>query len=131
MQSLIHYFEHVPDMHRALLLTLAVALFWWLEHPHSLLADRRQRHHALTNARFVLFGAVVQLLIGYSLLNTLNWTEQHGWGLVRLLPLGGHPVLSFALSFLLLDYLEYVYHVLMHRYGFLWRFHAVTMPTQP
>ncbi len=125
MQSLIHYFSNVPDLHRALLLTVSVTLFWWLENPRSPFTNTRRRQHALTNATFVFFGAIVQLFLGYSLLNTLNWTAHHHWGLVRLLPVDGHPLLGFALSFLLLDLLEYVYHVLMHRYSYLWRFHAV------
>lgn len=70
-------------------------------------------------------GGIVQLFFGYLLLNTLGWTAHQQWGLIRLLPLNQHPLLIFALSFLLLDLLEYVYHVLMHRYGYLWRFHAV------
>jgi sterol desaturase/sphingolipid hydroxylase (fatty acid hydroxylase superfamily) len=125
MQSLIHYFSNVPDGHRVLLLTVSVTLFWWLENPALLLADSSRWHHALTNATFVFLGAFVQLVFGYSLLNALNWTAHHHWGLVRLLPIAQHPLLGFVLSFLLLDLLEYTYHVLMHRYGYLWRFHAV------
>ena len=125
MQSFVHYFSNVPDAHRVLLLTLSVTLFWWLENPRSLFANMRRRKHALTNATFVLLGAIVQLFFGYSLLNTLDWTANHQWGIVRLLPVEQHPLLGFVLSFLLLDLLEYVYHVFMHRYGYLWRFHAV------
>ncbi|RYC66717.1 sterol desaturase family protein [Spirosoma sordidisoli] len=125
MQSLIRYFANVPDVHRVLLLTVSIAFFWWLEHAKSLVATGRSWHHALTNATFVFTGAIVQLFFGYALLNTLNWTAHHHWGLVRLLPVDQHPVLDFALSFLLLDLLEYTYHVFMHRYGYLWRFHAV------
>lgn len=126
MQSLIYYFSNVPDLHRVLLLTLSIAFFWWLENPRSLTkAQNQRRQHALTNATFIFAGGIVQLFFGYSLLNTLAWTAEHQWGAVRLFPLEQHPLLSFVLSFLLLDLLEYVYHVLMHRYSYGWRFHAV------
>ena len=36
-----------------------------------------------------------------------------------------HPALKAALSFLLLDYTNYIWHLLMHKLPLLWRFHVV------
>src|SRR5207247_1649650 len=46
--------------------------------------------------------------------------EAHGWGLLRLL---GLPAwIAAPLAFVLLDYTLWVWHLLNHRVGLLWRF---------
>ena len=125
LPAVMNYFAHVPDSHRIALLTLSIALFWELENGQQWRLNYPRRPHALTNAAFIFTGALVQLLLGYSLLRVLNWTDQHHWGIVPHLPGAGHPLIQFLSAFVLLDLLEYVYHVLMHRYANLWRFHAV------
>lgn len=121
----IRYFSHIRDWHRVFLLTGMITLFWILENRQHWRLTVTRWPHALTNATFVLTGAVVQMMFGYWLLRELNWTSHHHWGLLTHLPFTGHPVIYCLLAFLLLDFLEYVYHILMHRYGTLWRFHAV------
>jgi sterol desaturase/sphingolipid hydroxylase (fatty acid hydroxylase superfamily) len=123
--SVTHYFSHLPDSHRIALLTLSVTLFWWLENRQGWRMGYSRWPHALTNAAFMLTGGAVQLLLGYLLLNALNWTNLHHWGLAHQLPFADQPLVHFVASFLILDFLEYIYHVVMHRYRYLWRFHAV------
>jgi sterol desaturase/sphingolipid hydroxylase (fatty acid hydroxylase superfamily) len=50
-------------------------------------------------------------------------TENLGWGLIPSLKLSGVPAL--ILSLLLLDYSQYVWHVLLHKNRLLWRFHNI------
>jgi sterol desaturase/sphingolipid hydroxylase (fatty acid hydroxylase superfamily) len=119
------YFTHLPDSHRIGLLTLSVTLFWWLENQQGWRMTYPRWPHALTNATFTLTGGLVQLLLGYSLLKALNWTSLHQWGLTRHMPFANQPLVHFLAAFLILDLLEYLYHRLMHRYAYLWRFHAV------
>ena len=124
-QHIIRYFAQAPSLHRVFLLAGSMGLFWLLENrQHWRLAYPRWSH-ARTNALFVLGGAVVQILLGYAQLHELSWTSHHHWGLLAQLPLTAHPLIRCLLAFLLLDFLEYVYHVLMHRFSYLWRFHAV------
>lgn len=125
LTALTTYFSHVPDSHRVAVLTLSVTLFWWLENRQGWQMNYPRWPHALTNAAFMLTGGLVQLLLGYLLLNALNWTNLHHWGLARHLPYANQPFVHFLASFLILDLLEYVYHLFMHRYTYLWRFHAV------
>ncbi|WP_138994244.1 sterol desaturase family protein [Larkinella sp. C7] len=125
MFSITNYFAHVPDSHRIGLLLLTIGLFWHLENRQSWRLDFRRWRHALTNARFTLVDGLVQLLLGFALLRELDWIEFHNWGLVRQLPFANQPVVHFIAVFVVLDFLEYLYHVVMHRYGYLWRFHAV------
>jgi len=49
--------------------------------------------------------------------------EHHRWGLLGLVDLP--PWGEAAAALLLMDYTFYVWHVLMHRVPFLWRFHSV------
>ena len=123
--TVIHYFAHIPDSHRIALLTLSITLFWWLENRQGWRMTYPRWPHALTNAAFMLTGGLVQLLLGYSLLNALNWTSLHHWGLAWHLPYANLPLVHFLGAFFILDLLEYLYHVVMHRYSYLWRFHAV------
>src|SRR5919201_5372006 len=50
------------------------------------------------------------------------WVEENHWGLLKLasLPLWLEVLLAVAL----LDYTLYLWHVLLHRVPFLWRFHV-------
>lgn len=51
------------------------------------------------------------------------WVEKQNWGLVRQFSL---PLwLEVTVALVLMDYTFYVWHVLMHRAPFLWRFHLV------
>ena len=66
-----------------------------------------------------------ELILSVLFVKTIAWTQLHHFGIVYLLPLEGHPVLLFVVSFLLLDLGEYIYHVVAHKVRPLWSFHAV------
>lgn len=52
-----------------------------------------------------------------------KWAEEDGIGLLNWLEM---PVwITYVVGFLLLDYGNYLWHVLNHRFNFLWRFHNV------
>ncbi|GAB3927059.1 sterol desaturase family protein [Larkinella terrae] len=125
MHPVTQYFAHVPDSHRIGLLIFTIALFWHLENRQDWRLDFRRWRHALTNARFTLVDGLVQVFLGLLLLKELDWIDTHNWGLVRHLPFADNSFVHFMAVFLILDLLEYCYHVVMHRYGYLWRFHAV------
>jgi sterol desaturase/sphingolipid hydroxylase (fatty acid hydroxylase superfamily) len=48
---------------------------------------------------------------------------RRGWGLTSMI--GGHPGLRDVVAIVLLDYTLYVWHILVHRLPWLWRFHLV------
>lgn len=52
-----------------------------------------------------------------------KWAEEEGIGLLNWLQMPGW--ITFVVGFLLLDYGNYLWHVLNHRFNFLWRFHNV------
>ena len=95
----------------------------WLERRQPL---RREVESKLRrNARNLGVGAVsavaLQLLERPVISPLAARIARHRWGVLRLLPL---PVwLEVSLAVLLMDYTLYVWHVLMHRLNWLWRFH--------
>lgn len=52
-----------------------------------------------------------------------KWAEEEGIGLLNWLQMPGW--ITYVVGFLLLDYGNYLWHVLNHRFNFLWRFHNV------
>ncbi len=69
-------------------------------------------------------GAVASAAIETPLIQTLaHIVEARQWGLLGIFTL---PVwVNIGITLLLMDYTFYVWHVLLHRVPFLWRFHAV------
>ena len=81
---------------------------------HRLLTNGAVAGVGLVAARLTLIPAVVAVAAA---------AERQRWGLVRHLPVP--PVVGSLLAFVLLDYGIYLWHWLMHRIPFLWRFHTV------
>lgn len=124
MQSLQSYFEHQSDWHRVAVLTLSIIIFWNIENIAALNFNYKKWRHAFTNSLFTLTDAPVQLILGFSLTFATNWVNTHHWGLLYALPI--KSILGqFLFTFVILDFLEYVYHVLMHKIKGLWRVHLV------
>jgi sterol desaturase/sphingolipid hydroxylase (fatty acid hydroxylase superfamily) len=59
------------------------------------------------------------------LLATSRWTEMHHWGVAYLFPNPSSLWVKYVLLFIVLDFLEYIYHFTMHWVAGLWRFHRV------
>lgn len=69
---------------------------------------------AIMALRLALIPALVLLAV---------WAEDKGAGLLNWLEMPGW--ITYVVAFLLLDYGNYLWHVLNHRFNFLWRFHNV------
>lgn len=74
---------------------------------------------------FILTNLPGQLLRGFLFIKTIEWTSLHHLGFLYHLPFQSNAVLSFIISFIFLDFGEYVYHIIMHRIKGLWIFHMV------
>lgn len=66
---------------------------------------------------------VLRLLLIPAVVAVATWTEEHDFGLVRMLPLPA--LLAAIVALLFLDYSMFLWHWLNHRVPFLWRFHHV------
>lgn len=79
----------------------------------------------MKNALFVFTAIPVQLLLGFAFNALFHWNQAHHYGLINWLSVSQSLLAEFIVTFLILDLFEYLYHVLMHRYKILWRFHVV------
>jgi sterol desaturase/sphingolipid hydroxylase (fatty acid hydroxylase superfamily) len=104
---------------------MVIFLCWNIENLAGLAVDYKKWNHAFVNAKFVVTGIIPQFLMGFFFVKTMQWTGGHHFGLLYHLPYMKHPLALFTASFILLDFGEYIYHVIMHKIKMLWLFHAV------
>jgi sterol desaturase/sphingolipid hydroxylase (fatty acid hydroxylase superfamily) len=79
--------------------------------------------HTAANAIFILTALPIQLVMMALCAGVAEWVTTHRWGLVYLLPGADNPWIKYGLMFVVLDLLDYVYHVTMHKVPQFWRFH--------
>jgi sterol desaturase/sphingolipid hydroxylase (fatty acid hydroxylase superfamily) len=125
MNFIVNYFSHVPDSHRIILLGVCLFVFGNLELLLSFKTTANKGKHILTNALFMLPAAPIQFGLGLIIIKTINYTQANNLGLLHLLPSSTNSLTLFVLGFVLLDFFEYVYHVIMHKVKRLWMFHLV------
>jgi len=79
--------------------------------------------HTAANAIYILTALPIQVLMMGFCVVVAAWVTAHHWGLVYLLPGADNPWIKYGLMFIVLDLLDYVYHVTMHKVAPFWRFH--------
>ena len=117
--------KEVPSWLSATLVLATVGGLIWLERRRPLrrcTQDKRRRD--LRNLAVAGLSAVAISRFEKPVVQLLSrWVDRERWGLLKALRL---PVwLEVPLAIVLLDYTLYVWHVLTHKVGFLWRFHVV------
>ncbi|MBS1512810.1 MAG: sterol desaturase family protein [Bacteroidetes bacterium] len=125
MNQLTHF---ITDNGHQLQLWIFIVLFvvtWNIENLAGVLFNYKKWKHAFTNAPFIFTSIPGQLLLGLAFIKTIEWTVQHQFGILYLLPKNTNSSSLFLASFVLLDLGEYGYHIIMHKVKRLWMFHAV------
>ncbi|GAB3886789.1 sterol desaturase family protein [Spirosoma agri] len=125
MERLVNYFEHIPSLHRSLILVGGITIFWLIETAVPLFQfSYRKTTHAGINIFFTLTTAVVNVCLAFLLLRTSDWTVQHHVGLLQWLSLPRWAELLLGL--LALDLVgAWLPHWTQHQVTFLWRFHLI------
>ena len=125
MDSLVHYFQHIPSYQRSLILAGGLVLFWIIEGfiPLKPLQYRRVRHAGL-NLFFTLTTIIVNLAFAALIIRAADYSTAHHAGLLYLLPL---PLWLFTLiGLMLLDLIAaWFIHWLHHQVKWLCKFHLV------
>ena len=126
MNQIIHYFETIPSLHRALLLAGGITFFWLTESIKPLFNfDYKKRQHAGINIFFTITTIIVNFFMAFILLWTANWTIENHFGILQILP-AINQWLYLLIGLLLLDLIgAYVVHFVEHKVKFLWKFHLV------
>ncbi len=84
---------------------------------------KHYRHDASNLALGILNAVLVAACFSAVLVGLIEWAEDAEFGLLRWLNIGGWW--TVVASLLLLDLWMYAWHVMNHKWRFLWRFHAV------
>lgn len=104
----------------------AIILTLWLTEAIVLASSWPNKwRHTLTNMLFIITALPLQLFMTIFVLMISTWAVATHWGILFLFP---HPqsfVVKYIIGFILLDFFEYVYHVIMHKIKPLWNFHLV------
>ena len=98
---------------------------WNIENIAGIIFNYKKWKHAFVNAFFIFTNIPGQLLLGVAFAKIIEWTTLHHYGFLYYLPLSKNPFLLFMVTFVFLDFGEYIYHVIMHRVNGLWAFHSV------
>ncbi len=134
MERLVDYFEHIPSLHRALILVGGITLFWLIESAVPLVRfsratpGYRKWHHAGINIFFTLTTIVVNFVLAFILLRTSDWVVHHQLGLLPWLSKAvAMPLWIKAIVGLLgLDLIgAWLAHWTQHKVTVMWRFHLI------
>jgi sterol desaturase/sphingolipid hydroxylase (fatty acid hydroxylase superfamily) len=94
--------------------------------PMKAIASRR---HWLPNLSLtaMLFG--MNIVFTAMLMGGILWANQRGFGLLHLIPT--NPLVEFVVGVVLLDFMTWAAHKVMHYFDFCWRFHRVHHSADP
>jgi sterol desaturase/sphingolipid hydroxylase (fatty acid hydroxylase superfamily) len=120
----MYFFTH-PTSFQILLYAGLLTFLWFTEIYVLLVPYKIKWQHTLVNIKVVLTALPVQLLMTFFLLLVSSWVGLHHWGLLNHLPYSSGFFVKYVIGFILLDFLEYLYHVTMHKVKPLWKFHLV------
>lgn len=103
----------------------AAGLLWWLENRRPLRrkVEPKLRRNARNLAVAALAAASLQFVERPLIQSLTTLVESRRWGLLKRVRFPAW--LEVTLALVLMDYTLYLWHVLMHRVPFLWRFHIV------
>jgi len=125
IESIIHYFEHIPSLHRALILAGGITFFWLIEGVIPLFGfEYRKWRHASINIFFTITTILINFAFAYLIVKASDWTVAHQFGVLQLIQM---PLWLFMLGGLfLLDLVgAYLIHWIEHKIKWMWKFHMV------
>ncbi|MCR9090439.1 MAG: sterol desaturase family protein [Proteobacteria bacterium] len=100
-----------------------IAAFGWLERMYPRRPRTQARHRWPVHAGLALVGALATALVPLGVAGAALWAQAEGIGLLQQFALPSW--LTVLIAWLLLDAAIYGQHRLMHRFGWLWRWHRV------
>jgi sterol desaturase/sphingolipid hydroxylase (fatty acid hydroxylase superfamily) len=126
MTEIIHYFEHIPSSHRALILSGGIAIFWLIESAVPFFKFQYNKwQHAGINIFFTLTTIVINFTLAFILLKTANYVDVTNFGILQWLP--QMNIFFYTITgLLLMDFIgAYLAHFTEHKIKLLWRFHLI------
>ncbi len=127
METIVAYFSSIPPAHRSAFLVGGIVFFWLIENLKPLYQFGYHKFkHAGINIFFTITTILVNFPLAFMLLRVSDWSQEHDFGLLNLLP-AGIPLILFAfIGLLVLDLVgAYTIHFLEHKIKWMWRFHII------
>jgi sterol desaturase/sphingolipid hydroxylase (fatty acid hydroxylase superfamily) len=110
---------------QVILFGIVFLVCWNLERLYGVSkGDYDRQKHAFTNLLFILPGLVMQSLLGIVFLKVLLHENANNIGLLPYFNINSN-LWQMVITFIVLDFFYWIYHFLMHKIKFAWRFHAV------
>ncbi len=125
MHELIKYFEHIPSLHRALILAGGITFFWLLESAIPLFNFSYNKwRHAGINIFFTITTLIINFGFAFLIVLTSDWCVANGFGILQWIAL---PLwLQLIIGLLLLDFIgAYCIHLIQHKVKWMWKFHMI------
>jgi len=119
------YFLSHPSSVQLILFAGIILSLWIIEAVNLSTSVKDKWRHTRTNLLFILTALPVQLIMAIFVLMTSAWVVSHNWGLLFLVPHHRSFLVKYILGFIVLDFCEYVYHIVMHKIKPFWRFHLI------
>lgn len=126
MESIIHYFDTIPSLHRSLILVGGITFFWLLEGALPLVSfNYKKWKHAFPNLFFTATTIGINFTLAFVLLNSADWVQTNQFGIINWLP--AMPLWLYAIfGVVLLDFFgAYLAHFVEHKIKPLWMVHLV------
>ena len=124
MHNLTDFIEVYGNEIQLFLFVGLLFIAWNIENARGLIFNYKKWKHAFKNAGFIFTNIPGQLILGILFIKTIHWTGVNHFGLIYYLNIH-NSILLFVCSFIILDFGEYIYHVIMHKVKRLWMMHAV------
>jgi sterol desaturase/sphingolipid hydroxylase (fatty acid hydroxylase superfamily) len=117
------FFAEGQNMGQIILFAIVFIACWNLEHFFGVSkASYNKWKHLVTNFLFILPGGIMQLILGFLFVKVLLWENANGFGLLPRLNIASNWS-QIIVSFVVLDFFYYLYHLFMHKVNIAWRFH--------
>src|ERR1051325_9134828 len=84
MNSLVQYFQNIPDLHRALILAGGITFFWLLESAIPLFRFNYNKwRHAGVNIFFTITTILVNFCFALLIVVSSDWCVKNGFGILN------------------------------------------------
>ncbi len=125
METLLLFFEQMPNSQKLMWVMACLAMSWLLEGSFPLvqLSYRKWRH---AGANFVFLATTLIINAGFSALSVsaTTWTSASSFGLLSFFE--AHVLVELAVALVLLDLTaQYWAHYLLHKIRWMWRMHVI------
>ena len=125
LDSIINYFNHIPSLHRALILAGGITFFWIIEGFIPLFSFSYIKwKHASINIFFTITTIVINFAFALIMVKSSDWAIEHHFGILQIVQLPTWVMIIGGL--LLLDLVgAYFIHFIEHKVKWMWKFHMV------